>query len=700
VAWLVGGLSVAIVELVALGSARPSLAWTVITLLAALGLLAGLAISWQARLVRGMGPLARAAGMALLATPLFVFVAAHLFDGGFAATLPGASWGMLWVPILGTALTAAAVYGADRIMRRWQSRGLIAVALIMATVVVEYGNRTVLVSEYPDVHALLVVAAVIMAGAAVHLGVPDPGLAGWRALRVVTLAAAAAVGLSLVLVLFHGLDDRGDRWLVASRGMHARQIARVVRAALDRDGDGYAALLGGGDCDEGDAALNPGAVDTPGNGRDEDCDGADAEIVVREPTEVDIDQATAAWRASPELARILASTREYHLVFIVVDALRADLLAPTAENRAAYPHLHALAAQARRFTRVFSPASGTDVSLSALLTGRINPFVRVPATMPEALAATGRATHAVLPREVLRWAGETLVTRGLRSFDRVISDRVKRDVGSHSTAHETTERGLAFLDGHTGGPMFLWLHYFDVHEHHQIEATDARLSQVLGNEAPDSAGKYRAAARLVDAEIGRVIGALEQRGIWDRSVVILVSDHGESLGEDPRLPDAHGRFVYNPLVHVPLLIRVPGVAPAVIDTPMSLLDVTPTILALAGARPMPGMDGQDLLPYLFADEVAGLGGRALARARPIVLNESEQYGVIDWPYKLLVRPADNLIELYDLAADFGESRDLSAEQPEIISRLKSVYQGFPAVVVDRSLKARKAREDLARPSGD
>jgi hypothetical protein len=619
------------------------------------------------------------------------------------------------VPVLGTALTAAAVYGAGWIVRRWRSRRVMAMALVVATAVVEYGNRTVMVSEYPDVHAFLVMAAVVLAGAAVYLGAPSrladllarPRLAGSRAARVIALAAVAALAASLVLVLFHGLDDRDDRWIVAKHGMHTRQIARLLRGALDRDGDGYAALLGGGDCDEGNAAINPGAVDTPGNRRDEDCDGADAAIAVPEPTELDMERAVAAWRASPELARILAATREYHVIVIMVDALRADLMTATAENRAAFPHLFALAEQSRRFTRVFAPAAGTDVSLSALLTGRINPFVRVPATLPEALAASGRITHAVLPREVLRWAGETLVTRGLRSFDRVISDRVQRDVGSHSTAHETTERGLAFMEGalgHGGERMFLWLHYFDVHEHHQIKATDVRLSQVLGHERPDHAGKYRAAARLVDAEIGRVVAALEQRGLWDRSMVILLSDHGESLGEDPRLPDAHGRFVYNPLVHVPLLIRVPGVAPAVIDTPVSLLDVTPTIVALAGARPLPGMDGQDLLPYLFGyqvrDQVTGLPEGALARSRPIALNESEQYGVIDWPYKLLVRPADNLIELYDLAADFSESRDLSAEHPDVVSRLKSTYQAFPAVIVDRSLKARKAREDLARRAGE
>src|SRR5690606_17533769 len=129
---------------------------------------------------------------------------------------------------------------------------------------------------------------------------------------------------------------------------------------------------------------------------------------------------------------------------------RADVLVPSAEGRAAFPHLHRLAASSRHFSRAFSTAAGTDLALATLLTGRINPLARVETTLSEAMRATGRATHAVIPREVLRWAGTILATRGLSSHDALITDKRARDVGSHSTGHETTELGLAFLQRQLG----------------------------------------------------------------------------------------------------------------------------------------------------------------------------------------------------------------------------------------------------------
>src|SRR5690606_28205607 len=130
----------------------------------------------------------------------------------------------------------------------------------------------------------------------------------------------------------------------------------------------------------------------------------------------------------------------------------------------------------------------------------------------ESLSAAGVHTHAVLPREVLRWAGKTLIQRGLRTHDRVITDPLQLDVGSHATGHQTTARGLAALapahgqtaeqtaeqtagqpahgqpaHGQTAeqtapahGPRrFVWLHYFDAHEHHQLQLSDRRLRAAL-----------------------------------------------------------------------------------------------------------------------------------------------------------------------------------------------------------------------------
>ena len=163
---------------------------------------------------------------------------------------------------------------------------------------------------------------------------------------------------------------------------------------------------------------------------------------------------------------------------------------------------------------------------------------------------------------------------------------------------------------------------------------------------------------------------LERRGRADDTIVVLFSDHGESLGEDPRLPDHHGLVVYQALTHVPVAVRVPGVAPRALPAPMSLVDLPPTVLGLLGVSDGGGMaplDGVDL-----SDDVLGAPLELIARDRTLVMNEQDQWAVVAWPYKLLVRPADNLTELYDLAADPDERHDLAAR---LRARVKELRDG-------------------------
>lgn len=707
--WLVGGLALAPAEVLALETGELTLIVTVVTLLAGIGLICGLIILATDAVIRRL-PVAIPVAGALRALPAaapLVFVAAHLFDGGFASTLPGAAWGPVWVPILGTLLLAAALAALETFCAHGVARMILAVVLVIVTCVVEYSNRAFLPTLYQDLHAFAVLTSVICAGAAIHLVGPR---VGGRWTRRLVIAAVLCVLAAFTISVVQGLERESQRSTVADRGMHARQIVRLIRAGVDIDGDGYSPVLGGGDCDDRQADIHPAARDVPANDRDEDCDGADASPLPPPPPERiasrdEYQRLVTAWHARPEIAEILAPLRDYHVVLCVVDALRADSLDP--EHREEFPTLHALADESQRFRRAFAPSAGTDVSVASFLTGRTNPFRSIDTTLIEAMAATGRTTHAVLPREVLRWAGRTLISRGLASRDRVVTDREERDIGKHSTGRETTDRGLAFVDSRlaAGGdePVFLWLHYFDVHEHHQMEATDPRLAAVLdpGDEAGrdgiragynDVEKHYWATVKLVDDDIARVIDELKKRAMWDRTIFVVLSDHGESLGEDPRLPRTHSAVLYNPLIAIPLVIRVPGLAPAVIDHPVSLIDVSVTLVALAGATPLPGADGIDLTPHLLA----GAPERLRRHTWPLPLNESEQHGLIDWPHKLLIRPADNLIEVYDIARDRAELENLSRKMPDLTRRLRAMHRELPEVIIDRTRKGRKAREKLAQ----
>src|SRR5690606_3397766 len=112
-------------------------------------------------------------------------------------------------------------------------------------------------------------------------------------------------------------------------------------------------------------------------------------------------------------------------------------------------------------------------------------------------------------------------------------------------------------------PFFLWLHYFDVHEHDEVGDHDRHLQAYLAGRPllPGKESKYRAMLGLIDKEMGVLKQELQARNLWERTVIVFVSDHGESLGEHPRLPNHHGHMLYNALIHVPKMIRIPGIRP-------------------------------------------------------------------------------------------------------------------------------------------
>jgi len=709
-AGVAAGMLLVPVELVALRSGSFDVIWTVVVLLLALGLAVGALVAAAELVIARFGLRKNSAALVRGATsmPAFAFVAHHLFDGGYAATLPGADLAVYWMPVLGGAAVAATCRGVHALLTRASSPRLarmLAAACGLGVVVVEYGNRSVFRGGYADVHAFLIVVSMALACVGVHLaarGIPvvDERLTPTPRRRLIAGALAGVLAINFVAVLELGLHNRASRWTIAIHGTDARHLTRLLRAAIDLDGDGYASILGGGDCDDTDSHINPGATDVPQNGIDEDCDGTDAQPL---PEEVSVAarkhhaRTLAEWVRSPGARAALSRTRKLNMIVILVDALRADILTDNAANRAAFPHLFALERESRFFTRAFSPAAGTDVSIPVLMTGEIVPFKRIDRTLIEGMDGAGMRTHAVLPSEVLRWAGKTLLTRGLDGYDRIVNDRVRRDYGGYSTSAAITNHALKFVDDTRDADpkqrWWMWLHYFDVHEHREIDSDDAQLRAVLGGKSPRGAtNKYRATAMLVDRAVGRLRAELEKRGLWDRTIVALVSDHGESLGEDPRLPETHGNVLYNPLIHVPVMIRVPGLKPGRSDHPIRLMDLPPTLLALAGAEVPDDMDGRSLLPELLPGAPAALR----RRVRPIVLNEAQQYGIILWPYKLLVRPAENLTELYDLSRDFAKANDLSSSDTARVRQLVQLYKSFPALKIDRSRKARIRREKLAR----
>ena len=367
------------------------------------------------------------------------------------------------------------------------------------------------------------------------------------------------------------------------------------------------------------------------------------------------------------------------VILISIDTLRSDHLPAYGYRGVATPNIDALRADSILYERAYSHVPLTLPSHVSILTGmlpadhgvRDNVGFRLADSVPtlqESLKKNGYATGAAVSAFVLR--RETGIAKGFDFFDdnvepmsgqsvngQTVISRVQRD------GAETLQAGQRWLDGQVGRPFFFFLHLYEPH-------TPYTPPEPYFSRYPNH---YDGEIAFADAIVGSLIDDLKRRGVYDKSLIVLLSDHGEGLNDHGE--EEHGIFLYREALQVPLIVKLPKSRKAgeTVDTPVELVDVFPTILERTGT-PVPKAGrriGQSLLNFLNKGPI-----------RPIYAESYYPRFHFGWSdLHSLIEGKDHYIrapqaELYDLAADPAEKKNVLQEDRRAYVKLRDAIEPF------------------------
>ena len=364
-----------------------------------------------------------------------------------------------------------------------------------------------------------------------------------------------------------------------------------------------------------------------------------------------------------------------NVILITIDTVRADHVGCYGAKSVQTPTLDSLAHDGVVFERAISQVPLTWPSHAVILTGTypfqngVQDFTGTPLapqfrSVAQAFKLHGYGTGAVVSSFVLdrSWG----LARGFDFYDDAFSlEQFKnRDLGLvERKAGESVTRALSWLQTNPQRPFFFWLHLYDPHS--PYDPPEPYHTQYQGH-------LYDGEIAYADHELGRLVAWLKRNRLYDPSLIVMLSDHGESLGEHGE--HEHGFFVYNSTVHIPLIVKPPagsGIRPGLIPRPVETASVAPTLLRLAGVKDATlekQFSAQELFTKQAENEDAAYSETFYPFSsfgwNPLHALETNRYHYIDAPTP----------ELYDLVSDPDESNNIAAQQTATAAVLKSKLQ--------------------------
>ncbi len=400
-----------------------------------------------------------------------------------------------------------------------------------------------------------------------------------------------------------------------------------------------------------------------------------------------------------------------NVVLITIDTTRADRMGFLGSKRGLTPNLDALARHSVVFTRAYSQVPLTAPSHATILTGtypqfhQVNNFgVPLAATLPYApdiLHANGYHTAAFVGALVLDPKARSVpgFERGFDTYDAGFTQMPPGGDRYHTAERRgevVVAHALAWLDQHSHRPFFIWVHLYDPHDPYDPpEPYKSRYKS-----AP-----YDGEIAYTDFAVGKLLGQLRARGLYENSVISVMSDHGEALGDHGE--DTHGVFLYDETIHVPLLFKLPGEVSAGkrVDERVGLVDVLPTILQVVGIAIPQEVQGESLLGLMTLTAVSA-SAEASAAERSMYAESDYAYSSFRWSRLRALRTDKYLFveaprrELYDERADPKAARNLASASKAVADTLQGQLDAFrlktgrsgeaPAANLDEGQRARLA----------
>jgi arylsulfatase A-like enzyme len=483
-----------------------------------------------------------------------------------------------------------------------------------------------------------------------------------RSRRVAVAVAGAMLVLQVATFLWLGADPQ-TKYVAITASPALDRLVALVRVANDLDGDGFGSLLGENDCAPLDPSIHPGAIDIPDDGIDQNCDGHDYSLK------------TPLAPTGPTLPVPPQFKKPWNVLFITIDTLRYDHTTFGGYKRNTTPRLAELVKQSTSFTFCNAPSAGTMWSIPAIITSKFFSYGlavdenRPPGTPPklqpentllsEVMKRGGYTTGVVASHE---WWNDWGMDQGVDDYDNSIG---KTADPYRAPADKVTDHALAWISRQQGKKWFMWAHYIDPHGYY-VNHPD------VADYGPTQMDWYDSEIAWTDQQIGRLLDELKHLPSYGNTIIVITSDHGDSMAEHEVPLGTHGTALYRELQNVPMIFFVPDNAPHLIRGAVSNLDIVPTIAELAG------IDTSDL-HFEGRSEVPAIFYGKEDRAR-VVFAETDaptpQRAAISEQWKLIYYLQSNVYQLYDLTKDPWEHDNLASKRPPAFETMKQALDGW------------------------